>query len=143
MNDMESIYTEVITEHSRFPEHKHHLEQANCVAPGRNPSCGDEITLELNVSEGVIREASFTGVGCAVSQASADIMIDLLQGRSVAEARRLAAKFIAMVRREITSEEELEELEEAVALQGIADMPARVKCAVLAWHTLTEALPVS
>jgi len=140
LSDLEDIYTETIAEHSRSQENKRHLEHASCVAPGRNPSCGDEITLELDVQAGIIKDASFTGAGCAISQASTDIMVELMRGRSVDEAKALSAKFIAMVRREITSDEELEELGEAVAFKNIANMPARVKCAALAWHTLSEAL---
>ncbi|MDD6383400.1 Fe-S cluster assembly sulfur transfer protein SufU [Mitsuokella sp.] len=137
---LEDIYTELIGEHSRNPENKHHLEQATCCLKGHNPSCGDEITLELKVENGIVKDASFTGVGCAISQASTDIMIDLIRGQSVEKARELAHKFIGMIKREITDESELEELDEALALQNVSNMPARVKCAVLAWHTLDDAL---
>ena len=116
-----------------------------CSAPpaakrGTIPSCGDEITLELQVEEGRVKDAAFTGAGCAISQASTDIMIDLMRGKSVEEAKALADKFIAMIKREITDEAELEDLEEALALKNIAHMPARVKCALLAWRTMREAL---
>ena len=79
-------------------------------------------------------------MGCAISQASTDIMIDLIRGQKVEKARELAEKFIGMIKREITDEDELEELDEALALQNVSNMPARVKCAVLAWHTLDNAL---
>ena len=84
---LEDIYTELIGEHSRNPENKHHLEQATCCLKGHNPSCGDEITLELKVENRIVKDASFTGVGCAISQASTDIMIDLIRGQSVEKAR--------------------------------------------------------
>ena len=140
MNELEAIYTEVITEHSRCQENKHHLACATCALKGHNPSCGDEITLELKVEDGIVKDAAFTGAGCAISQASTDIMIDLMRGKTVEEARGLTDKFMAMIKREITSEEELADLEEAIALKNISHMPARVKCAMLAWRTLKEAL---
>ena len=87
-----------------------------------------------------MKDAAFTGIGCAISQASTDIMAELIRGKSVEEARNLAKKFISMIKGEITDEDELEELDEALALKNVAHMPARVKCAVLAWHTLDDAL---
>lgn len=134
------IYTELIAEHSRSTANKHHLEHASCSEKGHNPSCGDEITLELDVKDGIIRDAAFTGVGCAISQASTSMMIDLIKGESVEKAEHLAKLFIAMIKGEVTDEEELEELDEAMALKNISTMPARVKCAVLSWHTLDTAL---
>ena len=120
------IYTELIAEHSRSTANKHHLEHASCSEKGHNPSCGDEITLELDVKDGIIRDAAFTGVGCAISQASTSMMIDLIKGESVEKAEHLAKLFIAMIKGEVTDEEELEELDEAMALKNISTMPARV-----------------
>ena len=134
------LYTEVIGEHSRAPENKGALETATVRERGHNPSCGDEITLELEIADGVIKDGAFTGVGCAISQASTDIMIDLMRGKTVEEAQRLAQLFTAMIKREVTDDAALEELDEAVALKNISNMPARVKCAVLAWHTLEDLL---
>ena len=137
---LDDVYTEVLGEHSRNPDHKHKLSCATCQMKGRNPSCGDEITIELQVEDGQVKEAAFTGVGCAISQASTDIMAELIRGKSVDDARRLAHKFISMIKGELVDEDELEELDEALALKNVAHMPARVKCAVLAWHTLDDAL---
>ena len=137
---LDDVYTEVLGEHSRNPDHKHHLSCATCALKGHNPSCGDEITLELQVADGRIADASFTGVGCAISQASTSMMIDLIKGEPVEKAERLAKLFIGMIKGEITAEDELEELDEAMALKNISTMPARVKCAVLSWHTLQTAL---
>ena len=102
-----------------------------------NPSCGDDITLRLRVADGVIQDGAYTGDGCAISQASADMMLDLIIGRSEAEARRLAEIFMRMIKGKV-SDAELEELEEAGALIDVSHMPARVKCAVLGWHTMEE-----
>ena len=137
------LYTEVIGEHSRAPENKGTLISATVRERGHNPSCGDEITLELEIIDGIIKDGSFTGVGCAISQASTDIMIDLMRGKTVAEAHRLAQLFTAMIKREVTDDALLEELDEAVALKNISNMPARVKCAVLAWHTLEDVIKES
>ena len=87
-----------------------------------------------------MKDAAYTGSGCAISQASASMMIDIIKGKSVDEAFRLVDIFLGMIKKEVTDEAELEELEDAIALQNISNMPARVKCAVLAWHTLKEAL---
>ena len=137
---LESIYTELIAEQSRNPENKHHLAAPTIVLKGRNPSCGDEISLELTVADGRIAEAAFTGVGCAISQASTSMMIDLIKGESVERAQHLIALFLGMIKGEITDDAALEELDEAIALKNIANLPARVKCAVLSWHTLDDAL---
>ena len=132
---MDSFYNEVLTEHNLHPEHKHELEGANYELLGVNPSCGDEITLKLKVEDNIIKEGSYTGDGCAISQASADMMLDLIIGRPKEEALHLADVFSRMIKDRIT-EEELEELEEAGVLQNISHMPARVKCAMLGWRTL-------
>ena len=137
---LSDIYTELIAEHSRSAEHKHELAGATIKERGHNPSCGDEITLELVVKDGKIEDAAFTGIGCAISQASTSMMIDLVKGKSVEEARRLADLFVSMIKGKKLSEEELEALDEAAALENISTMPARVKCAVLSWHTLDTAL---
>ena len=134
------LYTEVIGEHSRSPENKGELAAATVRERGHNPSCGDEITLELQIEDGIIKDAAFTGVGCAISQASTDIMIDLMRGKTVEEAQRLAQLFTSMIKREVTDHAALEELDEAIALKNISNMPARVKCAVLAWHTLEDVI---
>ena len=134
---MNSFYNEILTDHNMHPVHKHELSACTCSRDGINPSCGDEITLNLKIDDGVITDGSFTGNGCAVSQASADIMLDLVIGKSVDEAKRLRDLFMKMIRGECT-DEETEELEEAGALSDISHMPARVKCAVLGWRTLSE-----
>ena len=134
------LYTEVIGEHSRSPENKGELAAATVRERGHNPSCGDEITLELLIEGDIIKDAAFTGVGCDITQSSTDIMIDLMRGKTVEEAQRLAQLFTSMIKREVTDDAALEELDEAIALKNISNMPARVKCAVLAWHTLEDVL---
>ncbi len=134
-----SFYNEILTEHNLRPEHKHPLPDADLSLDGVNPSCGDEITLKLKVQGDTIVDGAFEGDGCAISQASADIMLGMIIGRRKEEALHLGQLFFSMIRGEAT-EEELEELEEASALQDISHMPARTKCAVLGWHTLEQML---
>ena len=138
--ELNQIYTQILTEHNNSKRNKHHIENPTVTLKGVNPSCGDEITLELREKDGVIEDAGFTGIGCAVSQASASIMIDLVKGKTTQEALKLAKTFFGMIKNEVTDEKELEALDEAVALRDISHMPARVKCAVLGWHTLENAL---
>ena len=137
---MKTYYNEILTDHNIRPGHKHALPDANLTLEGVNPSCGDDIVLHLKVEDGIIADGAFEGDGCAISQASADIMLDLIIGRTLPEAKRLAEIFLRMIKGGIT-EAELEELDEAGALQDISHMPSRVKCAVLGWHTMTEMLP--
>ena len=134
-----SFYNEILTDHNMRPAHKHSLPGANMELRGVNPSCGDDITLQLLVEDGVITDGAYVGDGCAISQASADIMLDLIIGRSKDEALHLADIFLRMIKEKIT-DEEMEELEEAGALADISHMPARVKCAVLGWHTMEDLL---
>ena len=128
--NLNELYTQIITENSRSKENRHPVEGATHSLEGVNPSCGDDITLQLRVKD---------GSGCAISQASASLMIDLVKGRTVEDAHRLISLYFQMIKGKITPEE-LDDLEDVAALQGIAHVPARVKCAVLAWHTLEEAL---
>ncbi|MCH4071946.1 Fe-S cluster assembly sulfur transfer protein SufU [Pseudoramibacter sp.] len=136
-----TFYNEVLTEHNLHPAHKHELADANMTCEGLNPSCGDDIWVHLDVDDnGIIQKGAFEGDGCAISQASADMMFDLIIGKTKEEALRLADLFLKMIKEGHLSDEEMEELEEAASLQDIAHMPARVKCAVLGWHTLKEML---
>ncbi len=135
---IEQIYTEVLQEHTNSKRNKHHIENPTLKLNGVNPNCGDEIELELRLKNGIIEDAGFTGKGCAISQASASIMIDLIKGKPVEDAKELANTFFGMIKHEITEEEKLEVLEDAIALKDISHMPARVKCAVLGWHTLKD-----
>ena len=140
MDDLDSIYTDVIMEHSTATYNKHKLQDATNSEHGHNPSCGDDITIEIKKDGDTITDLAFTGHGCAISQASTSIMIDLLKGKTVEQATKLISIFIRMIKRENVSEEELNELEEAQALKNISNMPARVKCAELAWYTMQKLL---
>ena len=134
-----NFYNEILTEHNVHPEFKHDLPDADIVLEGVNPSCGDDIWLKLRTDGDTIVDGAFIGDGCAISQASADIMLGMVIGRKKDEALQLGQTFMRMIQGE-ASAEEIESLEEASALRDIAHMPARVKCAVLGWRTLKEAI---
>ena len=119
---------------------KKKLEKADYSEIGHNPNCGDEITLELKLDGNKIEDMAFTGHGCAISQASTSIMIDTLRGKTIEEAKEIIKTFIEMIKRETTDEEQLKKLEDAIAFYNVSNMPARVKCALLAWHTLEDLL---
>lgn len=140
MEDLNSIYTDIVMEHSTATYNKHKLENATDNEHGHNPSCGDDITLEIIMDGDIIKDLAFTGHGCAISQASTSIMIDLFKGKSKEEALKMIEIFFRMIKRENISEEELDNLEDARALQNISNMPARVKCAELAWYTMQRLL---
>ena len=124
------------------PDYKYQMECPDCTHEGVNPSCGDELTFSVKFADdGTIEEAAFTGHGCAISQASADIMSDLMIGKKPEEAIKLCKLFMQMVRGEVSEDDpKLDSLEDASILKDIAHMPARVKCAELAWRTLEEML---
>ncbi len=136
MSFLESLYKDVILEHSKRPRNRGELAGATHTEEGVNPSCGDELTLYLRVEDGVVREARFVGDGCAISQASASMMTQALEGRSVRSALTLSEAFKAMIRGEAPTDE----LGDLRLLQGISKLHARVKCATLPWVTLDAAL---
>lgn len=140
MDDFTEIYNDLIMEHSMNSYNKKNLDNADFCIMGRNPNCGDEIKLELKLNGNIIEDIAFTGHGCAISQASTSIMIDTLKGKTVEEAKEIVDTFIKMIKREITNEADLKMLDEAIAFKNIANMPARVKCALLAWHTIDGVL---
>ncbi len=135
-----NIYTAALMQHNAHPDYNYEMENCTCSHEGVNPSCGDELTLQLRIEDGVIEEASFVGSGCAVSQASADMMADLITGETVEEAKRLVGLFLGMIKGEPLTDEDREDLDEAAELESISRMPARVKCAELAWRTLEKLL---
>ncbi len=141
--ELSDLYSQVIQEHNRSHHNKRTLNSPTVTVPGKNPSCGDEIELSLTLQDGIITDAAYTGFGCAISEASASIMIDLIRGTEPERALRLSTLFLRMIRRESLTGEEAELLGEAAALSGVAELPARVKCAAMAWHTLQEALRIT
>lgn len=134
--ELQQLYTDLILEYNRDRTNKRKIEHPTLSEHGHNASCGDDITLEVKMDGDVIADLAYTGSGCAISQASTAMMAELLKGRTVDEALRLVHLFLDMIRGKATDEAQLEELEAAVSLKDISQLPVRVKCAVLGWHTL-------
>jgi len=137
MFDLKALYQEVIIDHNRHPRNCHKLADADRMADGFNPLCGDRLTVYLKLQDGVIADAAFEGEGCAISVASASLMTEHLKGKTASEAQAIFDRFRALVMGE---EEAGTGLDKLVVLAGVKEFPARVKCATLAWHTLTAAL---
>ena len=140
MEDLTEVYNELIMEHSMNSYNKKKLSDVTFSEMGHNPNCGDEITLELKLNGNIIEDMAFSGHGCAISQSSTSIMIDTLKGKTIEEAKKITKTFIEMIKRETKNEEELQKLEDAIAFKNISNMPSRVKCALLAWHTIEDML---
>ena len=138
MEDLEQVYNELIMEHSMNSYNKKKLKCSDFCEVGHNPNCGDEISLEIKMNGDIIEDMAFSGHGCAISQASTSIMIDTLKGKDINQAKEIIKTFIDMIKRETKTDEELKKLEDAIAFKNVANMPARVKCALLAWHTIED-----
>ncbi len=143
MPGLDDLYREIILDHYRSPRNRGELPPPASHAVGHNPLCGDEIEVYLDVQDGVVTDIKVGGQGCSISQSSASMMSQSVKGKPVAEVRALVHKFKSMM-----SIEEMDEADPAAevklgdleALQGVVKFPVRIKCAVLAWNTLTEAL---
>jgi nitrogen fixation NifU-like protein len=136
MSDLSDLYQQVILDHNRRPRNRGKLPTANRVAHGDNPSCGDQCSVYLNLDGDRIKDLSFDGSGCAISQASASLMTTQLKGKTAAEAQKLYDEFHHIV----TSGESPEEISDIAAFAGVHAFPARIKCATLGWHAALEAL---
>lgn len=134
--DLRTLYQEMILDHNRNPRHHHALPSPSATANGFNRQCGDRLTVYMQVADEVVQAISFTGCGCAISQASASLMTEALQGKTVNEAHAMFERFHAM----LTQDTMPEFSEKWTVLAGVRSFPARVKCATLAWHTMEAAL---
>lgn len=135
---LESLYQELILKHYRSPKNRGQIEAPDAEIAMRNPVCGDELTLQLRVAGGRIEAARFTGHGCSISQASASMMAQQVEGKSLDEARGLAARFTQMMHGDAEAARD-RSLGDLRALAGVAKFPVRIKCALLAWNALDEA----
>jgi nitrogen fixation protein NifU and related proteins len=138
MSDLSDLYQELILDHSRKPHNYRAMDDASKKAEGYNPLCGDQVTVFLKLSGDRIEDVSFQGNGCAISKSSASVMTDALKGKSRAEAEALFTKFHTLVTDR--NAPKLEEDDKLAVFSGVAEFPTRVKCAILAWHTLRSAL---
>ncbi|ERL12423.1 Fe-S cluster assembly sulfur transfer protein SufU [Olegusella massiliensis] len=136
-----NLYNAAFMDHVAHPDYKYQMDNPTHTHEGVNPSCGDDLVFSVKIgSDGVIEEAAYQGSGCAISQASADMMADLITDKTPQQAIELCRLFMDMVRGTETDPDKLALLEDAASLKDISHMPARVKCAELAWHTLEEML---
>jgi nitrogen fixation NifU-like protein len=138
MSELSDLYQEVILDHNRRPRNFCALADASHRAEGYNPLCGDRLTLYLKVADGVVRDVSFEGAGCAISKASASLMTDAVKGRTIGEVQALFERFHRMVT--TPPDQTVEDLGKLSVLAGVREFPVRVKCASLAWHTLKAAM---
>jgi len=136
--ELDELYRELILDHYKRPHHREKLDTPDVTAEGYNPVCGDEIEMELKFDGERLAAIGVRGRGCSISQASASMMSDVVEGKRIEEIRRLSEEFASMMRQpDAPVPEELGDLE---ALQGVAKFAVRVKCATLAWHTLGEGI---
>lgn len=133
---LRELYQETIFDHNRKPRNFRKMVNADHVAHGHNPLCGDQLTVYLRVADGVVSEVSFEGQGCAISTASASLMTEAVKGRPIDEVEALFKDFHALLT-DVPPERDFGKLQ---VLAGVREFPARVKCATLAWHTLHNAL---
>ena len=140
MTALRELYQEVILDHNKNPRNYHRMEDANRKVDGYNPLCGDHFTLFLKLENDIIEDISFEGNGCAISKASASVMSAAVKGKTIDEVEELFNKFHALVKGETNPLDDFENLGKLAAFSGVSEYPARVKCAILAWHTLHSAL---
>ena len=143
LDELRELYQEVILDHGRNPRNHRHPVDANRHARGNNPICGDILVVYLDIGDdGVIRDAAFEGKGCAISIASASMMTDVLKGKTVARARALFENFHDMCTNDDFDPDAVEndDLDRLQVLAGVRAFPMRVKCATLAWHTMSAAM---
>lgn len=139
-SELRELYQQVILDHNKSPRNFRVIENANHYSEGFNPLCGDRIDIYLDVENGIVKDISFQGRGCAISKASASLMSSMVKGKTVEEAEKLFGKFHDLITGKLGDDPDIEELGKLAVFSGVRDFPARVKCASLAWHTMINAL---
>ena len=139
MSGLSDLYQEILLEHNSKPRNFRKVDDPSRTAEGFNPLCGDQITLYLKLADGVIEDVGFQGTGCAISKASASMMTQSIKGKSLAEADEIFEAFHQMIT-EPDAEIDYEALGDLETLAGVNEYPTRIKCAILAWHTMRSAL---
>jgi nitrogen fixation protein NifU and related proteins len=137
--ELDSLYQEVILDHYRKPHHKGLQDGFGIQVKHNNPSCGDEVTLNLTITEGFIKAISWDGVGCSISMASVSMMSDLLINQSYEMANQILTEFVELMQSKGKSQGDEELLDDAVAFAGVSKFPARIKCALLGWMAYKDA----
>ncbi|MCW2538634.1 MAG: system FeS assembly protein NifU family [Frankiales bacterium] len=139
----DSMYQAIILDHYKHPQHRGELADFDAEVHHVNPTCGDEVTLRVRVTDGEIAELGWVGEGCSISQASTSVMSDLVTGSTVSNALGLQEKFLELMQSQgnvALSEQDLESLDDAIAFEGVSKYPARVKCALLGWMAMKSAV---
>jgi nitrogen fixation NifU-like protein len=143
LSAQDTLYQEIILDHYKHPHHRGLLEPFDAEVHHVNPTCGDEVTLRLRLVDGAIADLGWDGEGCSISQASTSVMSELVVGKPVAEAMALQERFLSLMQSrgtaELTEDDE-DELEDAIAFEGVSKYPARVKCALLGWMAMKSAV---
>ena len=137
--ELDSLYQEVILDHYRNPHHKGLSANKDIQVKHNNPSCGDEVTLNLSMKDGLVHEITWDGVGCSISMASVSVMSDLIIGKSYAEASVILQNFVDLMQSKGQASGDENILEDAVAFAGVSKFPARIKCALLGWMAFKDA----
>lgn len=140
MSNLKGLYQEIILDHNKHPRNFRKMEDAYCSVEGYNPLCGDHYIVYLKMDGEVISDVAFEGTGCAISKASASVMSTILKGKTRSDAEELFNKFHHLVRGEVIGEINMDEYGRLAAFAGVSEFPARVKCAILPWHTMKNAL---
>ena len=137
--DLDNLYQEILLDHYKHPHHKGLREPFEAEVHHVNPTCGDEVTLRVHLSEGVVQDVSYDALGCSISQAAASVMTDLVIGKTVDEAMQIHGEFLALMQGKGTVVPDEDVLEDGIAFAGVAKFPARVKCALLSWMAWKDA----
>ena len=140
-DELDDIYQEVILDHYRNPRNQGDLINPDLHSRGFNPFCGDEVVLDIGLdADGIVNDAKFTGQGCSISQAAASILTDLVQGKKLDQVLQLSQRFRELMKGRELEDEELDQMGDLEALQGVRKFPIRIKCALLAWSTLEDSI---
>ena len=140
MSDLRELYQQVILDHNRAPRNHTAMDNADHTAEGFNPLCGDEITVYVKLTDGLVEDISFVGHGCAISQASASLMTERIKGKSIEDFTKLFGEFHELVTRDPGQTADADALGKLAVFAGVCEFPMRVKCATLAWHTAKNAI---
>ena len=138
--ELKELYQQVILDHNKSPRNFRKMDNASSSAEGYNPLCGDHIDVYVLVEDGIVKDVSFKGEGCAISKASASVMTSMLKGKTIEEAEKLFNKFHDLVTGKLGDDLDTDELGKLAVFTGVQEFPVRVKCASLAWHTMMNAL---
>ena len=138
--ELKELYQQVILDHNKSPRNFRVMENANLHAEGYNPLCGDHVDIYLLIEDGIIKDVSFKGEGCAISKASASLMTSILKGKTKEEAEKLFEKFHDLVTGKLGENVTIDDLGKLAVFTGVQEFPVRVKCASLAWHTMINAI---